>query len=86
MDGICDLLTVNDGTVNSIPDTVMVTAASANSAPVANAGPDQNVATASLVTLNGSGSSDADGDTLTYAWSFTSVPPAAPPCSRTLPP
>ncbi|MDO9264585.1 MAG: PKD domain-containing protein [Desulfosalsimonadaceae bacterium] len=67
-------LTVNDGTVNSAPDTVMVTASSVNSAPVASAGPDQNVITASLVALNGSGSSDADGDTLTYSWSFTSRP------------
>ena len=43
-----------------------------NSSPVANAGPDQTVeATSSdgaLVTLNGGGSSDADGDALTYAW------------------
>jgi len=44
-------LTVNDGTVNSAPDTVIVTASSINSAPVASAGPDQNVATDSLVTL-----------------------------------
>ena len=40
----------------------------ANAAPVANAGPDQNVNTGSLVTLDGSASSDADFDTLAYVW------------------
>jgi uncharacterized delta-60 repeat protein len=45
-----------------------------NTAPAANAGPDRNISTGSLVTLNGSGSTDADGNTLTYIWSFTSVP------------
>jgi hypothetical protein len=45
-----------------------------NNAPVADAGPDQNVSTGSLVTLDGSGSSDADGNTITYSWSFSSKP------------
>ncbi|MRR56175.1 MAG: hypothetical protein EG822_17025 [Deltaproteobacteria bacterium] len=67
-------LVVNDGRSESTPDRVTVTAATANSAPVANAGPDQNVATGSLVTLDGNASSDADGDPLSYSWSLTSVP------------
>jgi formylglycine-generating enzyme required for sulfatase activity len=68
-------LVVNDGTINSAADTVVVTAATANSAPVANAGTDQNVSTGSTVTLDGSSSSDADsGDTLTYSWSISSTP------------
>ncbi len=67
-------LVVNDSTASSTADTVTINAATANSAPVANAGLDQNVATATVVTLNGNGSSDANGDALTYSWSFTSKP------------
>ena len=66
-------LIVNDGSINSAPDTVVVTAATQNTAPVANAGADQSVDTGTLVTLNGSGSSDVDPlDALTYFWTVTS--------------
>ena len=67
-------LVVNDGTVDSSEDIVIVTAATGNSAPVADAGNDQNVATGDVVTLDGSGSSDSDGDSLTYSWTLTSSP------------
>ena len=43
-----------------------------NTAPLADAGADQAVAGGVLITLDGSGSSDADGDSLTYLW----TPPA----------
>ena len=45
-----------------------------NLPPVANAGTAQNVVTGTVVTLNGSSSSDANGDQLTYSWSLTSRP------------
>jgi len=45
-----------------------------NTAPVANAGIAQSCEVGDIVTLDGAASSDADGDSLTYAWSFTSRP------------
>ena len=46
----------------------------ANAAPVANGGPNQTVSLSSVVNLDGSASSDADGDALNYAWSFKTIP------------
>ena len=66
-------LIVNDGTVDSAPDTVTIT--TTNSQPVANAGPDQlNVARNSVVTLDATLSNDADGHPLTYRWALLSKP------------
>ena len=67
-------LIVNDGTVNSLPDTVMITTTAVNMAPVANAGPDQTVPAGSTVQLDGSASKDPDGNALRYQWALTVKP------------
>jgi len=67
-------LIVNDGSLDSAPVTVNINAASGNTAPIADAGPDQSVTVGDSVQLDGSGSGDANGDSLIYSWSFMSVP------------
>jgi hypothetical protein len=68
------ILTVNDGKVDSTVSVVTVTASAANSAPVANAGLPQNVALSSTVTLDGTGSTDANNDFITYKWTMITKP------------
>ncbi len=69
-------LVVNDGEFDSPADTVVITAQAVvvNTAPVANAGLDQNANVGDVVVLGGSGSTDAEGDSLSFSWSLTSVP------------
>jgi PKD domain len=64
-------LTVSDG-ISSSSATVTIT--TANSPPVARAGPNQTVNVGALVQLDGSGSTDVDGNPLTYRWSLLSKP------------
>jgi hypothetical protein len=89
-------LVINDGTVDSAVDSVTITATTGNIAPVANAGPDQVIyfeTGASGAILNGTESTDADSDNLTYSWSVVSdscsstlsVPTAAEPLVDFLP-
>lgn len=69
-------LVVNDGSLDSQPDMVEIyaTQAASNIPPVADAGVDQAVAAGTTVTLDGSGSSDGNGDPMNYSWIFTVVP------------
>jgi hypothetical protein len=70
-------LTVTDNAGAVIADTIQITVKpiiAENSAPTANAGIDQTVYVDDIVNLSGEQSSDADGDNMTYSWSFISIP------------
>lgn len=62
-------LQVHDGTATSAPDTALIRVG--NTAPTADAGPDQSVPTNSTVQLNGTNSTDPQGDPLAYHWTLT---------------
>lgn len=61
-------LTVNDGLVDSAADSVTITISTENNNPIADAGIDRVVKAEKPFKLRGRGSSDPDGDTLTYFW------------------
>jgi len=61
-------LVVNDGTNDSMPDTVDIAVTADDDPPTAEAGDNQTVAEGATVTLDGSGSTDPEGQTLTYTW------------------
>jgi len=65
-------LVVSDPWASSDPDTLVVSFD--NVKPVADAGDNQSVVQGDTVYLDGSGSSDANLDPLTYSWSIVSKP------------
>lgn len=68
-------LVVDDGAAQSSDQiSVFVQSAQANQAPQANAGADQQVQVGQTVTLDGSSSSDPEGDTLGFSWSVGNTP------------
>jgi hypothetical protein len=62
---------VNSGEVYVILGSTFATP---NTPPVADAGPDQTVNVGATVQLDGSGSSDPDGDPLSFNWQFIAKP------------
>jgi len=64
----CTNITVSSGSGGTVSHSTE------NSPPAADAGVDQAVYLNDSVHLDGSSSSDADGDALTFEWSFTSKP------------
>jgi PKD domain len=67
-------LVVNDGALDSTTGLVTVTAGLGNVAPVARFGVDQTTIPGATVHVDGSASSDANGDALTYRWAFVTRP------------
>ena len=67
-------LVVDDGDQASDPDRVVVTVEEGGAGPVADAGADQAVAVGDTVRLDGSLSSDPDGDALSFAWTLSAAP------------
>ena len=67
-------LTVSDGHHPPVTEEVTIIILPPPNPPVADTGPDQTVNVNETVTLDGSGSSDPDGDPLTYNWAIASKP------------
>ncbi len=79
------VVTDNNG-AESTSDEVTIRVTGHNVQPIAHAGVDQSVNENTVVTLDGTGSSDPDGHTLSYSWALTDFPtsdssPEIPPLS-----
>lgn len=70
-------LVVSDGELMSNPVTWEVSGEIPNDAPIADAGIDQMADVGATVILDGSNSTDPDGDPLTYQWTIVSAPGAS---------
>jgi len=65
-------LTVTDGSRTSEPDSLKIE--TSNTPPIANPGDNKSVQVGDVITLDGSRSSDINGDRLIYSWSISKKP------------
>ena len=66
---VCDPSGACDSDSVSIEATAVV-----NTPPVCDAGPDQEVTLGDVITLDATGTSDADGDSLAFFWAISRSP------------
>ncbi len=67
-------LRVSNGSLTSVPDSIILTATISNVPPIAHAGNDLNGLVGTVINLDGAASSDPDGVALLPLWSFVVVP------------
>jgi lysophospholipase L1-like esterase len=72
-------LTVNDGIYNSVICIKTINVKESNVAPVADGGGDRYISTKMFIDLDGSNSSDGDGDPLSFSWRIISMPDGSKP-------
>ena len=69
---VIGLVVIDDQSSISASDTVTITVLPPPLPPIADAGPPQTVRYGDTVTLDGRGSTDPNGDQITYSWAHTS--------------
>ncbi len=72
--GVTSLLLGSEAEAATSTQGIFTSVVQVNNTPIADAGLDQSVSAAAMVTLDGTGSSDPDNDPLTYSWTQIAGP------------